>query len=81
MDIDQRAARARNLKDDEIFREVIDGLRAAAIASWMQTKVDDTRQRDFSWMMVKTIDRIEAYLQGLIDDQTLTAHGAVRAPE
>lgn len=81
MDSEQRAIRARQLKDDAIFREVMDGLRDAAISAWQQTKVDDAKQRDFSWLMVKTLDRIDAYLQGMIDAQVITARATVRAPE
>jgi len=81
MDIDQRAARAKQLKEDPIYREVIDGLRAAAITSWTQTKVEDVKQRDFSWLMVKTLDRIEGYLQGIIDDQRISAAATVRTPD
>jgi hypothetical protein len=81
VDIDQRAARAKQLQDDPIFREVMDGLRDAAVAAWTQTKVDEAGQREFSWLMVKSIMRIEAHLQGIVDDQHISAQASVRAPQ
>lgn len=81
MDSEQRALRAKQLKDDAIFREVMDGLRNAAITAWTQTKTEEAKQRDFSWLMVKTLDRIDAYLDGIIAEQVITARATVRAPE
>lgn len=80
MDTEQRAAHARQLKDDPLLREVLDGLRNAAIEAWARTKTDDAQQREFSWLMVKALDAIEGNLQAVIDDQFLSAQASVRAP-
>jgi len=80
VDTEQRALRAAQLRDDVVFREVVDGLKAAAIAAWTQTKTDDTRQREFSWLMVKALDAIERQLQSMIDDQHLSMARSVHAP-
>lgn len=81
MDSEQRAARARQLADDPIFREVMDGLKEAAITAWMQTKTDNTKQREYSWMMVKALDAIEGNLKAIVDDWHLSKAASVRAPD
>lgn len=81
MDTEQRAARARQLKDDPILRELLDGLRNEAISVWSRTKVADQQQREFAWMMVRSIDRIEAGLQAIVDDSFISNLALVRAPE
>ena len=81
MDSEQRAIRAKQLQDDPIFREVMDGLRAEAIDVWSKTKIADSDQRDFSWMMVRVIDRIGTKLQAIVDDHHISLHAVVRAPD
>lgn len=81
MDTEQRAARAKQLKDDPIFREVMDGLKAEAVNVWSRSKAADQDQREFAWMMVRVIDRIEDGLQAIIDDSFLSNRALVRAPE
>jgi hypothetical protein len=81
MDSEQRANRARQLSDDPIFREVMDGLRQEAINVWSRSKSDAQPQREFSWMMVRVIDRIEDGLQAIIDDAHISNAALVRVPE
>lgn len=81
MDTEQRAIRAGILKEDPIFREVMDGLREAAITAWTQTKAEDAKQREYSWMMVKAIGAIEMQLQSLVDGWHLSKAQSVRVPD
>lgn len=81
MDSEQRAARAKQLQDDPILRELLDGLRNEAVNVWSRSKVADQQQREFSWMMVRVINRIEDGLQAVIDDQFISNLALVRAPE
>lgn len=81
MDSEQRAVRARQLQDDPVFREVIDGLREEAITVWSRSKSDAQAQREFAWMMVRVISRIEDGFQAIIDDAHISNAALVRAPE
>ena len=81
MDTEQRALRAANLRDDPVFREVMDGLKEAAITAWTQTKAEDAKQREYSWMMVKAIGAIEGQLQSLVDGWHLSKVQSVRVPD
>lgn len=80
MDTEQRAIRAKHLQEDPILREVLDGLRDSAIEAWQQTATADVQQREFSWLTVKVISRIEQRLQSIIDDQHISAANLVRVP-
>jgi len=81
MDSEQRAARAKQLQGDPILREVIDGIREAAIQVWSRSKADDQAQREFAWMTVRVLDRIEGGFQAIIDDQHISAAALVRRPD
>lgn len=81
MDTDQRAIRAKQLQDDPILREVLDGLRSEAITVWARSKTDALQQREFAWMMVRVLDRINDGLQAIVDDAHISAAALVRAPD
>lgn len=81
MDSEQRSIRAKQLMEDPILREVLDGLRDNAILAWSRSKSDETPQREFSWMMVRVIDRIADGFQAIIDDQHITSAALVRTPD
>lgn len=81
MDTEQRALRAKQLQDDPLFREIMDGLRAEAIDVWARTGTEQANQREFSWMMVRVIDRIGTKLQAVIDDHHISLRQTVRAPD
>lgn len=81
MDIEQRAIRAQQLLEDPVLSEILDGIREASITAWLATKTDDQKQRDFSWLTVKVVDRIKGELQGAIDGHRLAMSNAVRAPQ
>lgn len=80
MDKEVRAARAASLLQDEILNEVLDSIANDAIMAWKGTKVDDAVQREFAWMMAKSVDRIRDVLQGLVDTNLIESRRAVRKP-
>lgn len=78
-DTQARASHASRLKDDPILMEALANIRLAAIQSWTSTKTPETEQREFAWLTVKVVDRIEAELQSIIDDGLIAAR-RVQAP-
>ena len=81
MDSEQRAIRAKQLQEDPVFREVMDDLKASAVEAWTRTSFENNRQREFSWMLIKAIERIETGLQSIVDEQVITSAALVRAPQ
>lgn len=81
MDTEQRANHARQLRDDPMFREIMDELREEAINVWAKTATEQQGQREFAWMMVRVIDRIGTKLQSIVDDQFISARAIVREPD
>lgn len=78
MDSEQRAIRAKQLREDPIFREVMDGLRDAAIKAWAMSRTEEQQEREKAYMMVRAIDAIAIRLQSIEDDQFLSAAAALR---
>jgi hypothetical protein len=81
MDSEQRAARAKVLREDPILREIFDGLKAEAYNVFRISNAADQSQRDFAWMMVRVIDRIDSAFQAIVDDQHITLATLARAPK
>lgn len=74
-----RAAAARRLAEDPLLIEALANIRSTAIKAWTGTKTDQAEQREFAWMTVKVVDRIEAELQSIIDNGAIAA-SRVQAP-
>lgn len=74
-----RAAHAKRLMDDPILVEAFGNIRAAAISTWESTKTEQAEQREFAWLTVKVLARIEAELQSIIDNGAIAAK-RVQAP-
>ncbi len=74
-----RAAAAKRLMDDPMLVEALANIRNAAITAWESTKTDQAEAREFAWLTVKVVGRIEAELQSIIDDGTIAA-SRVQAP-
>lgn len=74
-----RSAAASRLLEDPILVEALGNIRLAAIQAWTRTGTADAAQREFAWLTVKVVDRIEAELQSIIDDGLIAAK-RVQAP-
>lgn len=59
--------------------EALANIRFAAIRAWEATKTDQSEAREFAWLTVKVLSRIEAELQSIIDNGAITA-ARVQAP-
>ena len=78
-DIAARAARAKALAEDPMLVEALANIRHAAIKAWTGTATADSNAREFAWLTVKVVDRIEAELQSIIDGGKIAA-ARVQAP-
>lgn len=79
-DSEERARRAQDLIDNPILQEVFAAIERDAILAWQNTKTDEQTQRDFSWMMVKSVGRIKDVIQGVVDSHRIESARNVRAP-
>jgi hypothetical protein len=68
-----RAAHAKRLMDDPMLIEALGNIKAGAIRAWEQTSIDKQQEREFAWLTVKVVNRIEAELQSIIDDGMIAA--------
>jgi hypothetical protein len=78
-DVAARAAHAKRLMDDPMLVEALANIRHAAIKAWEGTGTADNQAREFAWLTVKVVNRIEAELQSIIDDGAIAA-ARVQAP-
>jgi hypothetical protein len=74
-----RAANAQRLMDDPLLIEALANIRQAAIKAWQATPVADQQAREFAWLTVKVVGRIEAELQSIVDNGKIAA-ARVQAP-
>ncbi len=74
-----RAAAAQRLADDPMLVEALANIRGAAIKVWEGTPIADVQAREFAWLTVKVVNRIEAELQSIIDNGRIAA-ARVQAP-
>ncbi len=68
-----RAEHARRLADDPMLVEALANIRLAAMKAWEATPIADVQAREFAWLTVKVVNRIEAELQSIIDNGLLAA--------
>lgn len=78
MDAEYRAARAASLLGDELLTEVLASLEAEATAAWLATGAAQSNEREWAWMMAKTVARIRANLQSLVETPRMEAQRLVR---
>lgn len=78
-DASARAAAAKRLREDPLLVEALDNIRNDAIRAWEGTTTDQDRAREFAWLTVKVVSRIEAELQSIIDNGAIAA-SRVQAP-
>lgn len=78
-DATARAAHAQRLMDDPMLVEALANIRFAATKAWESTAIGDAQAREFAWLTVKVVNRIEAELQSIIDNGRIAA-ARVQAP-
>jgi hypothetical protein len=72
-DAEARAAHAERLANDPMLVEALANIRGAAIRAWESTSIDKQQDREFAWLTVKVVNRIEAELQSIIDEGKIAA--------
>ncbi len=72
-DATARAAHAQRLMDDPMLIEALTNIRVAAIKVWESTATDGAQAREFAWLTVKVVNRIETELQSIIDNGRIAA--------
>jgi FixJ family two-component response regulator len=63
-----RAGRYRNLSKDEVFREVMEGVKSRQIAVFLSSSAT-IEQIERARHMVVALSEIEAYIQTALDDE------------
>lgn len=74
-----RAGAAKRLIDDPLLIEALANIRKAAIGAWEATSTEQAAAREFAWLTVKVVNRIEAELQAVIDNGAIAA-ARIQAP-
>ncbi len=72
-DITARAAQAKRLAEEPLLVEALANIRHAAIKAWENTATDNASAREFAWLTVKVVNRIEAELESIIDSGKIAA--------
>jgi hypothetical protein len=67
-DVKDRAGRFRNLARDEVFREVMEGVKSRQIAVFLSSSAT-IEQIERARHMVVALSEIEAYIQTALDDE------------
>lgn len=80
MSDDIRARNAAAMIENPLFNEALDKLERAAIDAWLSTKGLDTPAREYAWATAKSVQRMRAYFQEIVDSGRFEAARAVRAP-
>ncbi len=78
-DVSARAAHAKRLMDDPMLMEALANIRLAATNAWQSTGTADTQAREFAWLTVKVVSRIEAEFESIVTDGKIAA-ARIQAP-
>lgn len=62
---------AKNLLEDDFFKEVIDNLKKQQISVIINTNVDELGKREDAYHYIKTIDLITGHLEGLASETVI----------
>ncbi len=79
-DTEARARDAAAMLDNPLFQEAIDHLRKEAIDAWIATKAEQIADRDRLWLMVKMVDRLSGYFNGIVEEGRFAANRVTRQP-
>jgi len=62
---------ARNLLDDDFFKEVIDNLKKQQISVIINTSDEESDRRESAYRHIKSIELITAHLEGLASETVI----------
>lgn len=79
-DAETRIRNAAAMIENPLFNEALDALEKAAVDGWLATKGLDTASREYAWATAKSVQRMRAYFQEIVDSGRMDAARATRAP-
>ena len=62
---------AKNILEDDFFKEVIDNLKKQQISVIINTNVDELSRREDAYHYIKTIELITGHLEGLASESLI----------
>ena len=71
MDKHLKAQWAKNLLNDDFFKEVIDNLKKEQISVIINTSADELGRREDAYRHIKTIELITGHLEGLASETVI----------
>ena len=71
MDKQLTAQWARNLLNDDFFKEVIDNLKKQQISVIINTSAEESDKREDAYRHIKTIELITGHLEGLASESLI----------
>jgi len=71
MDKHQQAQWAKNLLNDDFFKEVIDNLKKEQISVIINTSASEIDKREDAYRHIKTIELITGHLEGLASESLI----------
>lgn len=63
-----RAAQAKRILEDDMFKEMIGSIEAKAIAQWRNSERDQAEKREDAYRMLRAIGDLRAEFQCVVDD-------------
>ena len=71
----ERAKRAKEIFNDEIFQESINRLEEHYTKAWKSTKKTDSETREYAYMMVQCVQELQSYFWAIMDIEPLEERG------
>ena len=68
---EQKGRRAKEILEDEIFMEVINGARTSILTQWNLTSFDETETRESLYYQGRALDEVLRGLRTLVADWTM----------
>jgi hypothetical protein len=68
-----KAARARNLLEDELLAEAFSGLEASYTAAWRATTIEDVSAREKLFLAINIVGKVRDHLTAIVTNGKLAA--------
>jgi len=62
-----RASRAREILDNEVFQQAMQGLKDEFVKGWVNSPARDANGKDYFWRLYKSAEKFEAALRGYVE--------------
>tara|TARA_R100001244_G_scaffold120929_2_gene90555 strand:+ start:385 stop:642 length:258 start_codon:yes stop_codon:yes gene_type:complete len=64
---DERARRANNLLQDDLFKESFETLKRDLMGRWEQSGSKEIEARESIWLAMRLLDRIEGHIKSIVE--------------